>query len=300
MHLAIGANQSGFNKFGVSCKAAIGNTVDLCLDTVTTLGERGSDGQPLALKVMGALSKIFQDQNVSHTLAQGCVKFTKYAGAPLGVINTITAPLVGFEDVTKDVKDCKEAIFNNKGTQKVNAELAVEGGETFKFEHKKKLTANNLVKFEKGLQVTVTLSGWLSDLASAIAKVAEMNFLELNETFLSHAARVGSLCATSFAYVGATGTLIKFGLASSRFWQAKNLDPSSDEYKTAKMAFKHASLGLVKTAMRITLLIYTAQISLTTQGIAALSMVAMDVYTKKTKKETLDTMKVSLLPVAAA
>lgn len=286
------------SKAAASCKKALGEAWGFCFTSITTLGARGPDGHPLALKVMMACSKIFQDQKVTNSLAMACVKFCKYAGAPLMVIGTIFAPLAGFEMMVNDVSSCHDAVQNRKAAEKVNCQVSVIGAETYKFENKAKVKVTNIVKAEKIVQATATVSGWLSDLSNAIAKIAELNFLDMNQTFIKHVSVVGVLSAKVFAYVGAAGTLVKFCLSAHRLWEARNA--SAEEKAIKKMAFTHASIALAKVALRISLIVFASYFSLTFQGVAALGMIAMDIYTQRTKKEAVDNVKVSVFQASAA
>jgi hypothetical protein len=288
--------QHAGHKITTYIKHAARATADLTKDVVTTLGARGLDGQPLALKVLAGLAKVLKDwdQYDDDYYANGVTKFVEYAGKPLANIGAVFAPLTGFEGLVDDVGSCAHALLNGEVEKKVNMVVKVKdtkGAEkTYKFENKIKTQASGLAKAESMIKATATLSGWLSDVANAVSKIAELNFFKLEEAFLARVSLVGSLCARVFAYVGAGGTIIKFGLSAYHLWNAKNV--SKDELDVLKTSFHHATIGLVKTAMRISLLVFASYLSLSFQGALALTMVGMDIYANRTKKQAQPTMEI--------
>jgi hypothetical protein len=280
-------------------------------DVVTTLGARGLDGQPLALKVLSALAKVLEDWNpekgdILYEYALGIRKFVQYAGKPLANVGAVLAPLTGFEDLINDISGFAQAIFNGTVEKKYNCvvkhrDVAGQLTDTFKFEHKKTEAASSAAKAEALIKVVATTSGWLSDVANAVAKIAELELLAISSHTLEAAARIGNLCSRVFAYVGAGGTIVKFAMAAYRLHTADKTLSVQDRL-VLETSFKHATVALIKTALRISLLVWASYFSLAYQGALALAMIGMDIYTNRTKKQALQTIEVTAtaLPVAAS
>lgn len=293
---------------GYGIEQAAYSTYKFTEDALFTLGKRGSDGQPLALKVLSAVTKILKDfeRYERDIYARGMTKFVEYASKPLSNVGTVFAPLTGFEGLIKEVSNFSLAMFEGKVEKKfklIQINTDNTGKETkLVIERKSKEKACDLVKAEVAIKTIATVSGWLSDLANAIAKVAELNFFNLEKAFLSKVSLVGSLCARVFAYVGAGGTIIKFSLAAYRHFGSQNV--SKEERAVLEASFKQAAVDLAKTAVRISLLVFAPYFSLSMQGALALGMIGLDIYVdRKVKDKLIPTRQLkttSELPVPTA
>lgn len=300
------------HKIAEKLKKFATGTLGMTRDVVATLGARGIDGQPLALKVLGALAKVLEDWNpeqgdILDEYALAIRKFVKYAGKPLANVGAILSPLTGFEDLINEIATFTQVIFDGKVEKKYNyvVKLQDTSGQTvvtFKFEHKKIEAASNAAKAESMIKVIATTSGWLSDVANAVAKVAELEILNISSTTLETASKFGNLFSRVFAYVGAGGTVIKFALSAYRLHTAGNI--SAADRLVLETSFKHSCVALIKTALRIALLVWAGVFSLTVQGALAFAMIGMDIYTNRTKKQAQPTVTVTLnspsaIPAAA-
>lgn len=248
------------------------------------LGTRGYNGMPQGFTVLDSFAKIIKGKCGSHPFLQSIVLINNAIKPSIMLVCSLSAPMTELPYLMSSIKEAGLALRGlNQSRRQV--EVTFLGGE-----HNATVTStihevkgDPFCMVEKICRATTKFAAYGQLLAKATKTLSSLGAITLSdETIkkLTHIIAIYRPTMNVFSALGAFGGLF---VASLQIFNTHNL--AVQELPAKQAALKCAIAGVVKMLMQLASTIFATYLTLATQGVLSLAILALHIYIIRTEPD---------------